>query len=211
MTTCALRKGRDGLLIFFNSQFSPRTITQSSISSLNYENDRFGPTQIRLWLIAKYPFYPSPTATRCLLLAVGGIHCSLCSSLSLSSPRRSAPPVWRPAATQNPPRRHLLLRRQAQILGAAMKKACHGWGVGVLGDGGTRPRLHLWGGRPTTSICQQQAVRRDMRRVKRAFGYRAGMNLSRIRKFEDQNNHFHSSKTKLSRLRKFENLKRLFL
>jgi hypothetical protein len=75
-----------------NRQLSPQTITQSSVSSLNYENDRsspqtfatgsisspnyenghFGPqtthsSQIHPWPIAKYPFYPSIPTHRSLL------------------------------------------------------------------------------------------------------------------------------------------------
>jgi hypothetical protein len=77
-------------------------------------------------------------------------------------------------------------------------------GVGAPDEGGVRPLLHLRGERPTTLIHQQRAVRRDRNRVKRVFGYRSGMNLSRMRKFEDQNDLFRSSGMKLSRLRKFE-------
>jgi hypothetical protein len=82
-------------------------------------------------------------------------------------------------------------------------EAGHGWGVGALGEGGARSLLHLRGGRPTALIFQQRAVHRDRRRVSRTFDYQPGMNLSRMRKFEDQNDHFHSSGSKLSRLRKF--------
>jgi hypothetical protein len=39
---------------------------------------------------------------------------------------------------------------------------------------------------------------------KRVFGYRTRMNLSHMRKFRDQNDHFRSLGMKLSRLRKFE-------
>jgi hypothetical protein len=76
--------------------------------------------------------------------------------------------------------------------------------VGALGEGGARPLLHLRGGRSTAPIRQQRAVGRDRRRVKRVFGCWQGMKLSRMRKFEDQNDRFRSSRTKLSRLRKFE-------
>jgi hypothetical protein len=47
-------------------------------------------------------------------------------------------------------------------------------------------------------------LRRGSRRVKRVFGYQSRMNLSRMRKFEDQNDRFRSSGTKLSQVRKFE-------
>jgi hypothetical protein len=56
----------------------------------------------------------------------------------------------------------------------------------------------------SSSVRQQREVCRDTKRVKMVFGYRPGMNLSWMRKFEDQNDHFRSSGTKLSRLRKFE-------
>jgi hypothetical protein len=48
------------------------------------------------------------------------------------------------------------------------------------------------------------ATRRGRRRLKRVFGYQPGTNLSRMLKFEDQNDHFRSSGTKLSQMRKFE-------
>jgi hypothetical protein len=154
---------------------------------LNYKDGRFGPQTFAYdsnssLAYSQIPFLPFSYA----LLAASwwGTRCSLCSSLSLSSPRRQAPPVWRPAALPNPPHWHLLLRWRAQILGATATEAGHGWGMGALGEGGARPLLHLRGGRPTALIRQQRAVRRDRRRVIRVFGYRWGMNLSRMRKFE---------------------------
>jgi hypothetical protein len=63
--------------------------------------------------------------------------------------------------------RHLLLRRRARILGTAAVEAGHEWGMGALGEGGMRPLLHFRGGRPTDSIRQQRAVRRDRRRVRK--------------------------------------------
>jgi hypothetical protein len=146
------------------SQFSPWTITQSSISSLNYENDRFGPQTFAFGSISslnyenshfgpqtfasdsnsslagtKYPFYPSPTPTHRLLLAAREPVAPSAPYYRCRLRERLAPQVSWPAATQNPPQHHLLLHRQAQILGAAMTKAGHGWGVGALGEGGTRP------------------------------------------------------------------------
>jgi hypothetical protein len=77
-----------------NSQFSPQTITQSSISSLNYENSHFGPQTFAADSISslnyenghfgpqtftygsnsslidsQIPFYPSLIPTQCSLLA----------------------------------------------------------------------------------------------------------------------------------------------
>jgi hypothetical protein len=77
-----------------NSQFSPRTITQSSVSFLNYENDRFSPQTFSTDSISflnyenghfgpqafasgsnssmidsQIPFYPSPIPTHRSLLA----------------------------------------------------------------------------------------------------------------------------------------------
>jgi hypothetical protein len=44
----------------------------------------------------------------------------------------------------------------------------------------------------------QRATRRGGRGVKRVFGYRAWTKLSQMRKFEDQNDSFRDSETKLS-------------
>jgi hypothetical protein len=159
ISVCLIMWGR-------NSQFGLRSITQSLISSLNYENDRFGPQTFASGSVSSLNykngrFGPQtfasdsnsfladsqiPFFTLFLLLHVASCwrtRCSLCSSLLLSSLRRTAPPVWRLAAPPNPPRQHLLLRRFAQILGAAAAEAGHGWGVGTLGEGGARPMLHL--------------------------------------------------------------------
>jgi hypothetical protein len=163
-----------------NSQFSPRTITQSSISSLNYENDRFGPQTFASGSVSplnyesgrsrpqtfasdsnlsltdsQIPFLPFSYPYALLATSCWGTCYPLCSSLLLSSARRPAPPVWQSAAPPNPPRQHLLMCRQAWILGAAVAEACHGWGVGALSEGGTRLLLHLRGGRSTTPIRQQ--------------------------------------------------------
>jgi hypothetical protein len=95
--------------------------------------------QIRPWLIVEYPFYPSPTPTCCSLLTARNPWLPLLLTVvvvstkadpsSMASPRRPAPPVWRPAALPNPPHQHHLLCRRARILGATVAEAGHGWGV----------------------------------------------------------------------------------
>jgi hypothetical protein len=109
-----------------NSRFGPQTFASDSNSSL-------ADSQI--------PLLPFSNPYALFAASCWGTRCSLCSSLSLSSPRRPTPPIWRPAAPPNPPRRHLLLRRRARILGATAAEAGHGWGVGALGKGGD---LQLW-------------------------------------------------------------------
>jgi hypothetical protein len=51
---------------------------------------------------------------------------------------------------------------------------------------------------------QKQATHRGRRGVRRVFGYKLGTHLSRMRKFEDQNDHFRSSETKMSQMRKIK-------
>jgi hypothetical protein len=92
------------------------------------------------------PFLPFSYPYALLATSCWGTRCSLCSSLSLSSPWRPTPPVRQPAAPSNPPHRHLLMRRWAWILGVPAAEAGHGWGVGTLGEEGARPLLQSQAG-----------------------------------------------------------------
>jgi hypothetical protein len=60
-------------LDYENGRFSPQTFATGSISSLNYENSHFSPQNFASSSnssrpIAKYHIYPSPIPTRCSLL-----------------------------------------------------------------------------------------------------------------------------------------------
>jgi hypothetical protein len=123
-------------------------------------------TQIHPLLIAKYPFYPSPTSTHRSLLAVGEpavpsaphyrcrLHEGWPSNLAACCPTKSTTPAPPPASA-----------------GADLRRS-RGGGRPWTGCGRAQRRRHEAPapsqGRTTHNpICQQRAMRRNRRRVKR--------------------------------------------